>query len=507
MIFGVPGGGGNLDIIEAASSAGLPFVLTSTETAAAIAAIAQAEVTGRPGACLTTLGPGAASVVNGVACASLERAAILVLTDSNPIGGGGAFTHQQIDQLGLFAPLAKWSGRLADASAAHTINAAFAALHTMPPGPVHVDYPGDVRVLQLPPPDDPASREVPPLAGVEVDRGRVRRPILLVGLGARQRDDAAAIRQLCERVRVPAMVTYKAKGVVPDQHPWFAGVFTNGAIERTLIDESDLLIGVGLDPVELLPRPWTFNQPIFGIGRWRMDDRHVPFVAQLVGEISEALVGLESALPVSDWDAGRVAAHVQQLRDATDIPTAGLSAQRVVDTVAATAPAGCRVTVDAGAHMFPATMRFPVRDVNGMLISNGLSTMGFALPAAIGAALVDPAPVIALTGDGGLLMCAGELLTAARERLRIIVVVFNDAALSLIEIKQQARQLRPGGVALGDVRWRAVAEGFEIPSFGASTDDELAQAMAAALRIDGPSLIEAKVDRSNYGAMLRAIRG
>ena len=109
------------------------------------------------------------------------------------------------------------------------------------------------------------------------------------------------------------------------------------------------------------------------------------------------------------------------------------------------------MTVDAGAHMFPATMLWPVREPNGMLISNGLSTMGFALPAAIGAALRRPraAPVVALTGDGGLLMCAGELLTAAREKLRIIMIVFNDASLSLIEIKQQARRLPPAGVALG----------------------------------------------------------
>ncbi len=108
-----------------------------------------------------------------------------------------------------------------------------------------------------------------------------------------------------------------------------------------------------------------------------------------------------------------------------------------------------RVTVDAGAHMFPATMLWPVAEPNGMLISNGLSTMGFALPAAVGASLLDgDRPVVALTGDGGLLMCVGELATAVRERLRIIVIVFDDASLSLIEIKQQAKQFGPAGVAI-----------------------------------------------------------
>ena len=507
-IFGVPGGGGNLDIIESAASAGLPFVLTSTETAAAIAAIAQSEVTGRPGACLTTLGPGAASVVNGVACASLERAPILVLTDSHPLGAHGAHTHQQIDQLALFAAITKWSGRLTDASAGQTIASAFTALQSLPPGPVHIDCPGDVRVLQLPS-SDPGGHTSQPQDGIflNVDRERVRKPLLIVGLGARQPADATAIRQFCEQAGVPAMVTYKAKGVVHDDHPWFAGVFTNGAIERELIGDSDLLIGVGLDPVELLPRPWEFSQPIIGISRWRMDDRHVPFTGQIVGDISVAVTAMASGFGAFEWDNGRVAAHVARQRQAVDIPTSGLSAQRVVNVVADTTPAGCRVTVDAGAHMFPVTMRFPVHSPNGMLISNGLSTMGFALPAAIGAALLDSQPVIALTGDGGLLMCAGELLTAARERLRIVVVVFNDASLSLIEIKQQARRLRPGGVSLGDVRWRELAESFGLASFEARTDDELARAMGEAISVDGPSLIEAKVDRANYGAMLRAIRG
>jgi acetolactate synthase-1/2/3 large subunit len=143
-----------------------------------------------------------------------------------------------------------------------------------------------------------------------------------------------------------------------------------------------------------------------------------------------------------------------------------------------------------------------------MLISNGLSTMGFALPAAIGAALLDrERPVVALTGDGGLLMCAGELLTAVRERLRIITIVFNDASLSLIEIKQRARQLPPAGVALGAVDWCRLAESVGMAAWTAGDEASLDRAIDAALSQRGPALIDAKIDRSNYGATLRAIRG
>ena len=158
--------------------------------------------------------------------------------------------------------------------------------------------------------------------------------------------------------------------------------------------------------------------------------------------------------------------------------------------------------------MFPATMLWPVSCPNGMLLSNGLSTMGFALPAAIGAALLDrERPVVALTGDGGLLMCAGELLTAVREKLRIITIVFSDASLSLIEIKQQARRLDPAGVALGDVNWALLALSMGVTGFKAVDRDSLGRAIDDALEIGGPALIDVRIVRSNYRAMLEAIRG
>ncbi|MFI5178065.1 MAG: thiamine pyrophosphate-binding protein [Vicinamibacterales bacterium] len=502
-LFGVPGGGGNLDLIEAAGRAGLPFVLTATETAAAIAAMAQAEVTGRPGGCLTTLGPGAASAVNGVACAYLDRAPMVVFTDSNPVGAAGMFAHQQLDQLALFAPVTKWSGRVTEPDAEDVIERAFAEVVGLPPGPVHLDCPGDVKSAGGASEPRVPRRPVPETAGTVEKRSD---PLLLIGLGARQ--DAIAIRRFCERLHVPAMVTYKAKGVVPDTHPCFAGVFTNGAIEREIIDRSNLLIGVGLDPVELLPRPWTIKTPIVGISRWRMADDHVPFADQWVTDISSALAQLEAEMRPSAWDLDAVARVVREQRARVDLPASGLTPQRVIDVAARALASTSRVTVDAGAHMFPATMSWPVAEPNGMLISNGLSTMGFALPAAIGAALADRSrSVVALTGDGGLLMCAGELLTAAREKLRVMTVVLNDASLSLIEIKQQARRLPPAGVALGAVKWAALAESLGVAGFEAITEDGLSRALDRAAAVDGPSLIDVKVDRSVYGEMLKVIRG
>ena len=516
-LFGVPGGGSNLDLIDAARSIGLPFILTATEVAGAIAAIAQAEISGRPGACLTTIGPGVASVVNGVACARLDRAALLVLTDSYPAAGGDGFAHQRLDHHELLAPVTKWSATIAPDEAGALIDQAIACAIAPPPGPVHLECPPDVtaqpwaaaaRIERSISTDGGGFLVVGPWQAAQAAIARARKPLLIAGVGARRPADVAAIRSFCARRALPAMVTYKGKGVIADDDPHFAGVFTNGAIEQQVAGEADLLIGVGFDPVELLPRPWRLTQPIVYCGPWPVEARHVPFASQLVGDLATALDEVDRAFAQSNWDLDAVGRMVAAQRTAVCPPAANLSAHRVVQLAADAASRRARVTVDAGAHMLPATMLWPVSEPDRMLISNGLSTMGFALPAAIGAASIDRhVPVVALTGDGGLLMCVGELLTAVRERLRIVTLVFNDRSLSLIDVKQRQRQYASAGVTLGDVAWSSVAEGFGMPAHVATNEAELGKALRQALDQRGPSLIDARIDPSTYPDTLRAIRG
>ena len=528
FLFGVPGGGSNLDLIDAAGRAGLPFVLTATETAAAFAAIAQSEVCGRPGACLTTLGPGVTSVINGVACAWLDRAPLLLFTDNHP-AAGGSFEHQRVDHRALLAPVTKWSATLTPENAAAVMREAIDRAMIEPRGPVHIECPADVLAKLEAPPDgvtrarryadiDDGARALLDPAELAPILSGARRPLLLVGLGARRPLDAEAILALCAGRGIPAMVTYKAKGVVPDVDPHFAGVFTNGTLERPVVEEADLLLGIGLDPVELIPRPWTYEQRIVHIGPYPVDDRHVPFTAQLVTDVPSGMQLVRELLPPSAWDLDAVHRTLVGQRQRLCPRSEGLAAHRVVQIAADAAATQARVTVDAGAHMFPATMLWPVAEPNGMLISNGLSTMGFALPAAIGAALADregapgaihdhDAPVVALTGDGGLLMCSGELLTAVRERLRVIVIVFADASLSLIDIKQRQRGHASSGVALGAIDWCALAAGLGAAAHRAETEEELQRALARALAHRGPTVVEARIDPGTYGETLHTIRG
>jgi acetolactate synthase-1/2/3 large subunit len=523
-VFGVPGGGSTLDVIESAGQIGLPFVLTATETAAAIAAIAQAEISGGLAACLTTLGPGVASVVNGVACAKLERTPLIVLTDTHP-AGGSIFEHQRLDHHALLATITKWSATMTPADAGGLVNRAIACALSDPPGPVHLECPADVSsqpaqergaesvesdaVFTMPRRDSGGwSGRGPDYAKLEHLVATARTPLLLVGLGARRTADATAIRALCERRHVPAMVTYRAKGVVADADPHFAGVFTNGAIEVPIVERADLLIGIGLDPIELIPRPWKHVPPVIYCGSWPVAAGHVPFAAQIIADVPRAVGELNDRLRPSAWDLDEVARLVRQQRTAVCPSSESMAAHDVVRHLAGVAAGATRVTVDAGAHMFPVTALWPVDEPNQMLISNGLSTMGFALPAAIGAASLDRGtPVVALTGDGGLLMCAGELLTASRENLRVITVVFNDGSLSLIDIKQRQRRYAVSGVTLGAVAWASMAESVRMAAHVATNPRELTQAIERALDHSGPSLIDVRVNPSTYSETLQAIRG
>jgi acetolactate synthase-1/2/3 large subunit len=504
-LFGVPGGGGNLDLLDAARRRGLPFVLSQTETAGAIMACAQAEVTGAPGACLCTLGPGVASIVNGVAHAALDRVPLIVISDAR----SAEFPHQRIDQRALLQPIVKTSMALEEDGARATIANAVAASLARPCGPVHVDC-LPVALARPAAPQAAARthvrRQHDSYDDISTLLHGARRPLVIAGLGARSA--AAALRRLCARRMVPALVTYKAKGVIADDDPSFAGVFTLGVVERPLVEEADLILAIGLDPVELLPRSWPYDAPVIAATEWAMTSAQVPARAALVGDLGAAIERLDAGLTQStSWRAADTFNARQRQRDAVRVPVAGLSPAEAVDAVASGSGA-CRVAIDAGSHMFPATTLWPVREPGQLLISNGLSTMGYALPAAIGAALLAPEePVVALTGDGGLLMCLGELHTVARERLPVTVVVFADEHLSLSGTTQDHRSLPRTGVVIGVVDWSRVgaALGFTVER---TTDAwRLERATKSAIARRAPALIEARVDPGGYADMLRNIRG
>lgn len=514
-VFGMPGGGNNLDFIGAAESAGMTFVLGHHETSVAIMATVYGDVSGQPGVCLVTRGPGAANTVNGVANALLDRQALVVVTDAVSVAERDRVAHQRLDQRALFSPVTKASmtvGGLGDGAQDGVASALRSAL-TPPLGPVHLDFDPQATTTRPTVPGLPNLDEGA-LAAARRLVSEARRPVVVLGVGARRHADV--VRQLVYAWGVPVLTTYRAKGVVSHEAPVDAGVCTGATMEAPLLHDADLIVTIGVDSVELIPAPWSYQAPVLSLAEWRETSPYFVPALEVVGDVPALVTGMRDLELSAQWPADegnrRRDAEIARMRGAgrlTGAAPRALAPQQVVDAVRAALPKGTTATVDAGAHMFPATTLWSVDDPEDLLISSGLATMGFALPAAIGAAYARPGHrVVCFTGDGGLGMCLGELETLARSALPVTVIVFNDALLSLIAIKAKPEgHGGQGAVAFAGVDFAAVARGFGIPSAVVTTPGELAAALEQAVAIDGPFVVDARVDPSGYRDIMNVVRG
>ena len=524
-LFGVPGGGSNLEVLEAARVRGLPFVLCHQEWAACIMAAVTGELTGRPGAVLSTLGPGVTASATGLAHARLDRSPLIYVSDRHPAGVLQFATHQYVDHGAHVGAIAKDSVSVGADSAAHWVAHAVRLALTEPRGPVHLDLPADVAGRSaVPAATSVTPAPLPPLDGKLVERAAAmiraaRRPLVIAGLGCRAAD-AKWLRAFAEALPTPVLTTYKAKGAIPDPHPLALGIFTGGALEEPLVRRADLIIAFGLDTVELIPRPWAYTAPVLSLTRCPAAEPRLQApgggayfspALEVVGEpgsILEDLAGRLLGRARADWDVAEVDRIRRERHAALEVPVPGLAPHRVVQMTRELTAGGSIATVDAGAHMFPATAYWHALEPGELLISNGLATMGFALPAAIAAQLVHPhRRVICFTGDGGLMMVAAELETVARLGLPIVIVVFNDEALSLIAIKQEQKGLEGVSMRYAGPDLRALARAFGLRAFTATDEATLHQALIGAQTAPGPALIDARIDASGYRRMLEIVRG
>lgn len=517
-LFGVPGGGSSLDVIDAAATEGIGFVLTRTESAAAMMAAVTAELTNTLGVALTTKGPGTASAANGVAYASLDRSPLMLLGDGFNPEEQRYVTHQAFDQRSLLAPLTKGHSRLEDAAAGEDIARLINLALTPPSGPVFVELTGaaaqatSVTAARFQRAEPPAVVDETGLAHAAQLLSDSIRPVMVVGLEARAANAAAATRSLAAALACPVLTTYKAKGVISDAAAQYVGIFTGGAAESDCLERADLILLCGVDPVEFIRKPWHYQAPAIDIAHARHQIHYLEPAVGLYGSLAEHMTRLAEDATDSAWSDAEIRGLRRGMAARLQYPTsAGLGPQQVVELAAAAAqslPIMPRITVDAGAHMFSAMAFWPCAAPFDVLISNGLATMAFALPAAIAAALQQPdRPVIAFTGDGGLLMCLGELSTAAEQGARIIVIVFNDRSLSLIDIKQQQRGFPTRGVRWGKPDFAQVMEGLGGRGYRVDSLRDYETALAQALRGDGPALIDVDIDPSGYPAQLKALRG
>ena len=366
-IFGVPGGDCSLDVIDAAPRAGIEFVLTRTESAAAIMAAATADLTGTPGVLMTTRGPGLANAVNGIACAALDRSPLLVLSDGQEPEHAHV-SHQWFDQAAVLRPLVKAESRLDAADPLAELDALLRTAAAAPAGPVYLELIGGrIRAPPArarrgggfrPPEAIPCPLRTPRKpwrcsAGAE-------RPVIIAGLQAVERRAAASLRDLAARWNCPVLVTYKAKGAIPDDDPHAVGPFIGGAAEDATLRMADAILLFGADPVEFPPQPWRYAAPVVEATTHAVAPRTWLPAATLVGDLSATAALLAEAVPAGGWTAGRSPRRGAGCGRWPSRPrTAPFSPGRIVAAMAEAVPAGTRIAVDAGAHMLPVMALWP----------------------------------------------------------------------------------------------------------------------------------------------------
>ncbi len=513
-VFGVPSGP-VLPLIEALRrSAGVGFVLTASETSAGFMAEAVGRLTGVPGVCVSTLGPGATNLATGVGGAWLDRSPVLAITCTYATAQLGRRTQMLIDHQALFAPLTKASYRLEEGSVAEVLARALALAVAEPPGPVHLELPEDVGLAEATeqPPGD-APRPAPPPAPAEAGE-EVRRlleaselPLVVAGLtftrsGARDR-----LLHFVDAQRLPFVTTMHAKGFLPESHPACLGVM--GRARRTdvqrMIDRADLLLAVGFDPVEIDYEEWAGRTPVAHLSTEPVQpgtDANV--VYEGVGDLDGMLAALADLEPIANrWDADGWRAHRTALAAALRPPSAGrasagMAAYHVVDVLRDVLPADAILAYDVGAHTHQIAAQWSTDLPHTAVSTNGWSSMGYGMPAAYAAKLTHPdRTVLALVGDGCFQMTVGELATAARLGLRVPTVVLNDGWLGLMKVKQERLGYGSSGALLGE-QPESPAHYFGVPVRSVRDEEALRRALAWALERDGPSVIEAFIDVGPY---------
>ncbi len=515
--FGIPGSD-VLEIVRACEECGIRFVLGKSEPSCAFMADAVWQLTGRPAVLITALGPGLANALSGIAGALQERTALVVISGEMATDHQGLYNHQALDHVALARPVTKYAERLNPRRAAQQTAKALDIALSHPAGPVLLNVAADHGRAPVsgddrhdPPPPLPSVLAPDAADSLRAILDGARRPLALVGRccpnGART---AQAIRLFSEARNLPVLTTYKAKGVVDERGPLSLGAVglspTVDALSAERVAEADLLVLIGFDPIELRDGwldAWPHSKPVISIDRGPLNHRMFPIGRAAYGDVPSILRQLTPCGPrtVSCWSRKELADHRAKIaaivkpRD----PARRISPAALFHAVDRRLTRNWLLTADVGAHRILANHVIRCRQPGQLLQSNGLGCMGYSLPSAIAAQLVFPRrPVLALVGDGGLLMSLGELTTAAKYNLPLVVVVLDDASLSLIGLKQAKAGLAARATDLASPRFDRIAAGFGAHGVRVGSLSEFEAALDKALAAGKFTLIDALIDPQEY---------
>jgi acetolactate synthase-1/2/3 large subunit len=506
--FGIPSGP-VLPLIEALHQSQVRFVLTASETSAGFMAQTVGSLTGIPGVCVATLGPGATNLATGVGAAWLDRSPLLAITCNVPTPWLKRRIQMRIDHNALFRPLTKATFTLEDGLVATTVKQALVLACAEPPGPVHFDLPEDVAVSEA----VEAVGEVkkPPRLPDLADQGvqaiaaalqRSRRPLVLTGLTFTRSRARRELLRFIEAHKIPFVSTLHAKGFLPESHPCWAGVI--GRACRTdvqaFVSKADLVIAVGYDPVEINYEEWVGTTPVIHVSTETADaGAGVSMLFNQACDLDRAIEKMGTIRPCpNEWSFAEVAAHRVALERSLRPDGQGLAPHRVLDLLRRKLPPDGVLVYDVGAHTHQIATQWRTDAPWTCLATNGWSSMGYGIPAAYAAKLVHlHRSVVAVVGDGCFQMTVGELALARRLRLAVPVIVLNDGWLSLMKIKQEKKGYHLSGVYLGEPA-HSPPHYFGVPCRAARDERAVEEAIDWGLSLEGPSVIEAFVDAESY---------
>ncbi len=519
-VFGVPSGN-MIDYMEALrKEAGIDFILVGHESTAAFMAGVCGRLTGVPGVCFGTLGPGATNLATGVGGALLDRFPLIAFTDEMPEHLIKRTVQMNIDHQQLFFPITKWTSKLNRGNVREIIlKAAGIALSEMP-GPVHIGVPtgiggeiinesmASVNYLVL------EKKRWSPIVAEQIPKIKEhwlksKKPVLAVGLSAVRAGVQNKIIELSEKFRLPVILTPMAKGLFPEDHQLYAGVLFHALsnIVAETYSEADLVIGVGYDPVEFNYEDWMPNVPLIHMDNNEADiDRsRYPNVLNVKGSIENALLELlKLKTSLKNWDVSSIKERKEKLfRKLTSVAET-FGPMTIIDELRKFLPENGILTVDVGAHLHLAGQMWRTPSPEKLLMTNGWSSMGFAIPAALAAKLCFPnLPVAALIGDGGFYMTVGELITAKQLNLKIVFVVIYDKSLSLIRIKQEKKKYNHHyGTDLPEILTEPTNHYFGVPVIRANSKPEYVRALEKAFNNSGPVVVEVVVDGREYDKLV-----
>ena len=511
-IYGLPGEE-IVEFLEAVSkSEQVQFILTRHEQSAAFMADVYGRLTGSPGVCLATLGPGATNLLTGVADAFLDRAPMVAITGQTNLGHIHKESHQYIDVLSMFRPVTKWNARIERPEIVpEVVRKAFKLAATEKPGATHIELPSDVSDMEAqgaPLPIEPIQYPRPNqdsvLKAAEL-LSKARSPIILAGNGVIRRGASPELTSLAETLNLPVTYTFMAKGCIDYQN--HLSLMSIGLQTRDWamvgLEQADVVITVGYDMVEYSPSKWNPDRgkKIIHIDSLQseVDADYIPEV-EIVGDIRQSLTTLrEAAQPLSSSDTFSqlreiILGELKQYANDTSMP---IKPQKVLaDLRQALGPDDILVS-DVGSHKLWVARMYPAQRPNTVVISNGFASMGISIPGAIAAKLAHPnKKVVAVVGDGAFMMNFHELETAKRLGLPFVVMVWVDGSYGMVEWNQRRRYGHSFGVHFDNPDFVQLAQSFGIHGFKPKNGSDLLPLLKQALELDTPSLIEIPIDYS-----------